>query len=150
MKSLNVSKPVNKPKITSKYGFRILNGKPQFHNGIDLISIDFNNSVYSIFDGKVVYDFDNYIHELRFLHRKHSGGNYVIIQSIIDNELYFLKYLHLKENYVKLNEQVKAGDRIGVYDDVGYSFGAHLHLSIYDHKWNIINPMKVLKKYEVL
>jgi len=150
MSDIKISKPVNKPKVTSDFGWRILNNKKQFHDGIDFISEDKNPNVYSIFDGKVVYDFDNYIHAMRFKDTKHSGGNYVIIQSFIESEYFFIKYLHLKENYVSLNDNVIAGQKIGIYDDVGFSFGAHLHITIYNYKWKIINPNILLKKYEII
>jgi murein DD-endopeptidase MepM/ murein hydrolase activator NlpD len=150
MKDIKTSKPVDKPKITSNFGWRILNNKKQFHDGIDFVSEDGNTYVYSIFDGKVVYDFDNYIHAMRFSDPRHSGGNYVIIQNFLEGEYFFIKYLHLKENYVSLNEDVKAGQKIGIYADVGFSFGSHLHITIYNYKWKIINPNTILKKYEII
>lgn len=150
MSSLNANYPVRNPKITSNYGFRILKGKPQFHNGIDFVSNSGILDVLSITDGIVVFDFDDYKHELRFKDEKHSGGNYVIIKSIIDGGMYFFKYLHLIKNFVSLNDKVNAGQKIGEYGDVGYSFGAHLHLSVYDYKWNIINPKEVFNKLDLV
>lgn len=147
MKDLKkISSPVLNAKITSNYGYRVLNYKLNFHNGIDIVSTTYVTDVFSILDGEVVFDFDLYKHELRFKDTKHSGGNYVIIKSIIDNEIYFLKYLHLLKNFVSLAEKVKSGQKIGIYGDVGYSFGSHLHISVYNHRWDIINPNIVFKK----
>lgn len=150
MKDLKISKPVNNLKITSRYGYRWLNNKLQFHDGIDVISQTGDNSVFSIFDGVVVYDFDFYIHKLRFEDKKHSGGNYIIIKSILENEIYFIRYLHLLKNYLSISEVVSSGDLIGEYADVGYSFGSHLHIDAFDSRWKKINIEKFLKKYGVI
>jgi murein DD-endopeptidase MepM/ murein hydrolase activator NlpD len=150
MKSLRVSKPLKDLKITSHYGLRSLDGKMQFHDGIDLISTSGNNLVYSIFDGIVCYDFDFYNHALRFKDKKHSAGNYVIIKSIIDNDIFYIRYLHLIENFVTINQMIDSGQTIGKYGDVGYSFGAHLHIDMFNRNWEKIDVESFLKKYEVL
>ncbi len=137
-------KPVKSPKITSPYGYRTLNGKKQFHDGIDFVSRDADASVFSIGSGLVTYDKDDYIHLKRWVSRKDSAGNYVIIKTRIGDNLYYVRYLHLKENHIAINETVEDGQKIGEYADVGYSFGAHLHLDMYTMDWHKIDPTKII------
>ena len=138
--------PVNNPIITSPYGWRKIQGKKQFHNGIDFISGDNDKSVFSILDGVCVYDMDDYAPELRWKAKKHSAGNYVIIKHEMDGKIYYFRYLHLGENYLSLNEKVTAGQIIGKYADAGISYGAHLHLGALDEKWQRVNPTPLIKQ----
>jgi murein DD-endopeptidase MepM/ murein hydrolase activator NlpD len=132
--------PVDNPVITSPYGKRILNGKEQFHDGIDFISRE-RNSVYSIANGIVIYDKDDYNEIKRWdVNLSDSGGNFVIISHNINNKNYFCRYLHLERNIVEKNQYINQSDLIGKYADVGYSFGAHLHFDCYDDKWIKIDP----------
>lgn len=135
--------PVDDYKITSDYGWRKLNGEKQFHDGIDFVGS--SNAVYAISNGIVEYDQDDYNHELRWMDRHHSAGNMVIIRHTIGGEMYYVRYLHLAENTVSKNDFVNEGDIIGAYGDVGYSFGAHLHVDVYDMKWKKKNPHIIFK-----
>ena len=127
--------PVENHVITSPYGPRVLQGKEQFHDGIDFISRD-NNNVRSILDGTIVHDMDKYIHDKRWTDKKHSAGNYLIVRHMLpDGKIYYCRYLHLEKNTVSLKDQVKEGQLIGNYGDYGYSFGPHLHFDIYDSTW---------------
>lgn len=135
--------PVKHPIVTSPYGPRILNGKAENHQGIDMISGIDDKSVYSILPGKVILDFDQYVHQRRFSDKKMSAGNYVCIQYEFNNTVYYVRYLHLSENFVALGGLVDEGERIGLYGDVGYSFGAHLHFEVYDKTWKLINPIEI-------
>lgn len=122
--------PVDNYKITSPYGERILNGKKEFHDGIDFKSI-INNNVYSICDCICSYDMDNYDESLRWTDKHHSGGNMVIVDFQLGNTLFHMRYLHLIDNLIKQKQKIKEGMLIGHYGDVGYSFGAHLHNDLY-------------------
>lgn len=139
---------VEKPIITSPYGWRYLKGEKQFHNGTDIVSQTNNRDVIFPLDGIVVYDFDDYIHNKRFEDSKHSGGNYCIIKCKFQKDIYYIKLLHLVANFVELQQEVKAGDLIGRYGDVGYSFGAHLHISIYNEKWQLINSTAFINRLD--
>lgn len=137
--------PVKKHRVSSPYGKRILKGKEQFHDGIDFVSKVKSASVYSIGPGECTYDFDNYDDKKRWnLRDKHTAGNMVIIKTEIGGKQYYVRYLHLKENTLTNGQPVAEGDKIGEYADVGYSFGAHLHLDIYDMKWRKIDPTPIL------
>ena len=133
---------VRNAKITSDYGVeRVLpDGKKQVHDGIDFISLKGDRTVYSITNGFVAYDFDDYCHMRRY-EKPNTGGNMVIVTSVIKGVTYHIRYLHLVKNNVVKGQMVYDGMPIGEYGDVGYSFGAHLHLDIYNSTWTKkINP----------
>jgi murein DD-endopeptidase MepM/ murein hydrolase activator NlpD len=54
------------------------------------------------------------------------------------------------ENYISKGQIIRAGDLIGMYADVGYSFGAHLHLNIYNMAWRAIDPTPILKSINII
>lgn len=136
--------PIKDYKITSPYGYRILRGKKEFHDGIDFISVTGDKNVYAIANGIVEYDMDNYDDSLRWTDKHHSAGNMIIIRHTINGAIYYARYLHLGENTVSKNDFVNEGDILGQYGDYGYSFGAHLHFDLYDKNWKKIDPTPIL------
>ena len=134
---------VNTAIITSPYGNRILNGKKEFHYGIDIISGSGNKKVYSPYSGTVIYDYDDYNDNEKFK-KQNTGGNYLIIKHELAGHVFYLKYLHLKYNTLSKLDKVKPGDLIGEYSNYGYSFGEHLHISCYLHDWTSVNPLTIL------
>ena len=103
--------PTPSRKITSRFGYR-----PRFrrmHKGLD-IKVYTGDTIYAAFDGKariVRYDRGGY-------------GNYVVLRH--ENGLETI-YGHMSKQLVKVNEEVKAGDPIGLGGNTGRSFGSHLH-----------------------
>ncbi len=139
-------KPVYHSVVTSPYGWRVLNGERQFHDGIDFVcDKHVNQSVRAITAGVVTYDFDNYQEALRWVKSEHSIGNAVIIEHTIGGKYYFVRYCHLVKNYVTAGESVTEGQIIGAYGDVGYSFGPHLHIDAYDDGWKKVDITKLLE-----
>lgn len=138
--------PVKKPyRITSPYGWRTLQGKREFHDGLDFVSQS-NQDVYAISSGVVVYDMDNYNDALRWVDNKHSGGNMVIILHDYDGAKIYCRYLHLRNNKVKVNDKITEGQLIGQYANVGRSYGAHLHFDVYSYpEWRKEDPTKYLE-----
>lgn len=137
---------VKEPKITSDYGVeRILpDSKKQVHDGIDFISLKGDRTVYSITNGFVAYDFDDYCHMRRY-EKPNTGGNMIIVTSVINGLTYHIRYLHLIKNYVSKGDMVTKGMLLGEYGDVGYSFGAHVHIDVYVADWSKkINPHSIL------
>ena len=137
--------PVRFAKITSEYGkLRTLpDGKTGVHDGIDFISTSDSKLVFSICDGFVVYDFDDYCHLKRY-EKPNTGGNMVIVTAVVNNKTYHIRYLHLIKNFVTKGQRVAEGTILGEYGDVGYSFGAHLHLDVYTYDWKSkVNPYEV-------
>lgn len=103
---------VNK-KFYGKYGL-------EGHEGWD-ISTKNDRAVYSPLscDGVVIIDNEN---EAR------AYGNYVCVWY---KELHIkVWYCHLEENFVKVGETIKRGDKIGIMGNTGNSDGAHLHLHV--------------------
>lgn len=138
--------PVKDYKITSNYGPRILNGKEEFHDGIDFISKSGKNIVHAIAEGVVCHDVDFYNEAKRWTDRRHSAGNYLIIKHHIPHNgaLYYVRYMHLDPNFCFQGQEIEKGEPIGLYKDVGRSYGAHLHLDMYDKNWNKIDPSFIL------
>jgi len=138
-------RPVKPPHtVTSGYGYRTLNGKQQFHDGIDYIGSDY--SVFAVCDGRVIKDFDAYSPVLAWTDGRHSAGNYIIIQHTIHDTPYFARYIHLGENFCSHGQHVEQGELIGFYANAGRSYGAHLHFDMYDKNWIKIDPTPVLIK----
>lgn len=148
-----VGRPVEMPVITSGYGNRVLNGVTQFHNGIDFVSGK-DTTVYSVGEGVVVYDKDNYddvrwkamMMSNNITDWADSGGNMVIIKTQFPGKgEMFVRYLHLGQNQVSMGDAVHAGQPIGQYANVGYSYGAHLHLDIMKMDWStFVDPKPYL------
>ncbi len=128
--------PVEKPIVTSPYGYRILNGQKQWHPGIDYVSGSGNKMVRAVCAGKVILDFDGYDDSKRWTDMASSAGNYVCVQHLLtDGSIFFARYLHIGKNLVSNGQQLKEGDHIGEYANVGISYGAHLHFETFDAKW---------------
>jgi hypothetical protein len=95
-------------RITSRYGKR---GK-RYHQGID-IDLNTGDTVRAAFDGVVRYSRYN-----------SSFGYLVIIRHYNGLETY---YAHLSKLNVVPNQEVKAGQSIGLGGNTGKSYGSHLH-----------------------
>jgi LysM repeat protein len=111
--------------VTSRYGYR----KGRYHNGIDL-DLDVGDTVRSAWSGKV-----------RYAKWNDGGfGNLVIIRHHNGLETF---YAHLSKLLVMPDQEVKAGDVIGLGGNTGRSFGAHLHFEVrfYDAP---LNPEEII------
>lgn len=98
------------------------------HHGIDVISVTGICPAIAVADGEVVRVQDGVLGHDETVY---TAGNFVRIKH--PNGLYS-RYLHLAPNSicVKLGQKVKAGDKLGVIGDTGYSFGTHLHFDVND------------------
>lgn len=103
--------PTPSRNVTSRFGYR-----PAFrrmHKGLD-IKVYTGDTIVSAFDGKVRvvrYDAGGY-------------GNYVVIRH--NNGLETI-YGHLSKHLVQGDQEVSAGEPIGLGGNTGRSFGSHLH-----------------------
>ncbi len=103
--------PTPSRNVTSRFGYR-----PAFkrvHKGLD-VKVYTGDTIAAAFDGKVRivrYDAGGY-------------GNYVVIRH--KNGLETI-YGHLSKHLVSVNQEVKAGEPIGLGGNTGRSFGSHLH-----------------------
>lgn len=111
--------------VTSRYGFR--NGR--YHNGIDL-DLETGDTVRAAWSGKVRYAKFN----------DGGFGNLVIIRHHNGLETF---YAHLSKHLVAPDQEVQAGDPIGLGGNTGHSFGSHLHFEVrfYDAP---MNPEQVI------
>ena len=147
--------PLNKNhKVTSPYGRRILGGKSEMHNGIDLVPADGGHpaDLFAVADG-VVDDIRSIVPD------SHTGlrvttmvtGNFVNIKT---NDGYLVIYRHLKagsipEN-IKKGADIKAGDKIGVMGTTGQSTGVHLHYELRNPKGEAFDPAPYINTDKIL
>ncbi len=111
-------------KVTSKFGPR----KKRFHYGID-IDLETGDAVNSAFDGKV-----------RIAKKSKSYGNVIVIRHSNGLETY---YAHLSKINVTVDQEVFAGDIIGLGGNTGRSRGSHLHFEI-RYLGQPINPTEII------
>ena len=103
--------PTTNTKITDKFGYRPR--RKRVHNGLD-IKVERTDTIYAAFDGKVRIT----------AYQRRGYGHYVVIRH--HNGIETL-YAHLSKKLVEVNENVKAGDPIGIGGNTGRSSGPHLH-----------------------
>ncbi len=103
--------PTTSRKVTSGFGYR-----PRFrrmHKGVD-VKVQTGDTIYAAFDGKV-----------RIVRYERRGyGKYIVLRH--ENGLETI-YAHLSKYLCDVNEEVKAGQPIGLGGNTGRSFGSHLH-----------------------
>lgn len=119
--------PPNINVVTSECGERW----GRFHAGTDM-RLKIGDTIRSAFDGKVRIT--------RSTMRKKGYGYFVMIRH--KNGLETL-YGHLSKVLVNTNQEVKAGDVIGLGGNTGRSTGPHLHFE-FRYLGNPINPRKIL------
>lgn len=103
--------PTPSRRVTSQYGYR--RAYRRQHKGID-VKVYTGDTIYSAFDGKV-----------RVVRYERGGyGKYVVIRH--KNGLETI-YGHLSAQLVTENQEVKAGEPIGLGGNTGLSTGSHLH-----------------------
>ena len=110
-----------KYKITSHYGNRILNGKPEFHKGVDLVGID-DKTVYAPCDGVIGTSTRVYVGATA------EWGNYIRLDSA--DGKYSIFMCHLKSRAVVKGQKVTKGQKLGVMGSTGKSTGAHTHFEV--------------------
>jgi LysM repeat protein len=113
---LNAAHPIYHPPVkgtvTSRYGYR----SGRHHSGIDL-DLDIGDTVRAAWDGKV-----------RYAKYNDGGfGNLVIVRHFNGLETF---YAHLSKLCVVPDQDVKAGDLLGLGGNTGRSFGPHLHFEV--------------------
>ena len=112
--------------LTSGFGSRTMNGKSEFHKGID-IGRNLNPAkaiagavVVAAADGRVVTAQNNHA----------SYGNYVVLHH--DGGIQTL-YAHNEANLVRIGHQVKQGAEIAKVGNTGRSTAPHLHFEVHEN-----------------
>ena len=135
--------------ITSGYGYRLLWGKWDFHDGLDISGTGKGSPIYAVNDGVVFcsgYDISKGNQKCGTV----TGGQVVIIDH---QNGYYTMYAHM----VKGSQRVKTGDRvtrgqvIGGMGATGQVTGVHLHFGVttgappHRNGAKFINPWKLYK-----
>ena len=107
----NYVMPTSSTKITDIFGYRP--NRRRVHQGLD-VKVQTGDTIYAAFDGKVRIT----------SYQRRGYGYYVVIRH--NNGIETL-YAHLSKRLVDVNQNVKAGDPIGLGGNTGRSSGAHLH-----------------------
>lgn len=116
--------PLDRNVVTSDFGLR----RAVWHYGVD-IRVKTGNPVYAVFDGVVrITGYD-----------KRGFGRFILIRH--KNGMETL-YGHLSKSYVKLGQELKAGDIIGKGGNSGRSTAPHLHFEI-RYAGNAIDPNEI-------
>ncbi|MBO5806632.1 MAG: peptidoglycan DD-metalloendopeptidase family protein [Bacteroidaceae bacterium] len=103
--------PTTNTKITDIFGYRPR--RRRMHKGLD-IKVQRGDTIYAAFDGKVrITSF-----------QRRGYGHYIVVRH--NNGIETL-YAHLSKRLVDENQNVKAGDPIGLGGNSGRSTGSHLH-----------------------
>lgn len=119
--------PIKSNVVSSNFGYRPR--FKRFHKGVD-IKASIGDTIVSAFSGVVrvaSYDANGY-------------GNFVVVRH--DNGLETI-YGHMSKVLVKPNQEVKAGDVLGLAGNTGRSTGPHLHLET-RFCGTAINPSDIL------
>ena len=110
--------------VTSSFGPR----KRKFHYGMD-IDLETGDQVVAAFDGKV-----------RIAKKSSSYGNVIVIRHANGLETY---YAHLSKINVEVDQNVYAGQAIGLGGNTGRSRGSHLHFEV-RYLGQPINPTEMI------
>lgn len=125
----DVYSPLNSIRITSKFGMRFhpIKRKWLFHSGVDFGAN--SDTVRSVISGKV-----------------HSSGHNSGLGFFIKVQTgdYIITYAHLSQYFHLKNENVIAGQPLGITGNTGLSTGEHLHLSVHQNN-KAIDPIEFIK-----
>ena len=106
----NYVMPTPSVKITDIFGYRP--NRRRMHQGLD-IKVQTGDTIYAAFDGKVRVT----------SYQRRGYGHYVVIRH--NNGIETL-YARLSKKFVEANDNVKAGEPIGLGGNTGRSSGSHL------------------------
>lgn len=117
--------------ITSKFGYRRIFGRINFHTGLDIDGVT-GDPIKAAVPGKVV-----------FAGRRGGYGKLVVIKAENQN-LYY--YAHCSEILVDKGQNVAVGEIIAKVGSTGRSTGSHLHFEIrVNHE--AVDPLPVLEQF---
>ena len=118
---------------SSPFGWRDLNGAPQFHDGFDM-AVPQGTPYYAIASGTVIL-------------ARWNGGLGYNVQIDHGNGVISI-YGHSSKLIVHEGQHVNAGDLLGLTGNTGFSFGPHLHLGI-NINGKLVDPAAFMLKHGV-
>ena len=127
-----MAKVLSNLRITQLYGGN--------HTGIDLGATN-DRKVFANSDG-VVEQIQTGIPNAQGSTGMRSYGNMILLKHPNGTKT---RYAHLAQVLVKVGQQVKAGQQIGVQGNTGNSYGTHLHYEVYNSKGTRINPQPYIQ-----
>lgn len=109
--------------LTSRFGWRTINGVQDNHKGIDLVGTD--KTLVAPCDGVVAVStrFDKETDTTLTW----QWGEYIRIDTSDGLKIYMC---HMAERKVRAGQKVKAGDIVGIEGNTGYSSGSHCHFEV--------------------
>jgi murein DD-endopeptidase MepM/ murein hydrolase activator NlpD len=133
-KKLYLSTPSGWPvngRISSSFGTRVhpLTGASNFHSGID-ISTPTGSPVRATANG--IVSFSSW----------HNDSGYIVV--LEHGHGYRTIYAHNKQNFVKVGQQVKRGERLSLSGSTGASTGPHVHYEVWKNGVHV-NPQPFLR-----
>jgi len=133
--------PAPNAKLTSKFGYRTIAGKREWHQGIDLAQVG-TVPILAAAEGIVRKIWGE---------KASSYGNVIFLQHTINGKRMDTTYAHLKSVSVKKGAKVKQGQVIGYMGNTGRSTGQHLHFEIHNGPWakgqpNAVDPLPYISK----
>lgn len=128
--------------ITSTPGERLLDGKKNTHNGLDIAGPR-NTNIIVAKSGQVIKVVDGYGDGNIDCRDGGGYGNHVFIR-LDDGKV--VKYAHLEKGTitVKKGDYVQQGQIIGKMGTSGMSTGVHLHFEIRDANGNVLYPQNYI------
>lgn len=126
--------------ITSKYGYRTMNGKKKMHYGVDYGCNCKSIPIYALEAGQV-YSCG---------YEKGGAGYYIWVKYPRINKRFL--YCHMREaTKLKKGDTVRLGTLLGYTGTTGNSTGIHLHLGVRDLTTNTYeDPEAFSKKYDAM
>ncbi|WPK11829.1 M23 family metallopeptidase [Lysinibacillus louembei] len=118
-------------RLTSPFGWRMIAGNREWHQGVDLASTG-KVPIYASADGIVIK-----------AQPLSTYGNVVMIRHTILGKRMDTNYAHLDSSCVKVGQRVRQGEQIGIMGNTGRSYGVHLHFEIHNGEWKIGQPNAV-------
>ena len=107
-----------KGKNSSRFGYRVLNGTPEYHHGEDIPGTD-GDPIVSASNGVVCGN-----------GWTNARGWYILVFDESTKTKYVYQHMNAKSS-ISVGTQVTAGQRIGSVGNTGNSYGAHLHFEIH-------------------
>ena len=130
-------------RISSNFGYRIhpISGTKRLHRGVD-IAAPKETLIYAVADGIVNHTVSGCTEG----NQSCGGGfgNFIRINHVNIPEFTQSVYAHLQKVFVKQNESVTKGQKIGTLGNTGSSTGAHLHFELWKNS-TAFNPLDVME-----